>query len=335
MMEQNKDAIFEKLMHAYIAGKLSDEDAKRLCQLLESDAYYQELYSNTAKFHATSAIPKFAAVKQANYKTLTDKIGIEKGKRPLLTLMQMHWQLAAAVLIGFTIGVFFVYFKETPIAGGEANTFSTVSVPAGGKTKIVLPDQSVVWLNATSTLTYATNFSGERRDVYLEGEGYFDVQPDEDRPFIVHAQDVTVAVLGTTFNINTYQGDHDVEVSLIEGSVNIAMPNGDEVPLKPNQQLRYRKSGSQWEKVETIAARSAWWTSGKLYFDNASMADIMKTLERRFDVSITVKSDRMDEERFSGSVDPELNVMEILQYLDVDGKYTLHIKGRTIVISDR
>ncbi len=321
-------------MKAYLAGKLSTTDAEKLKDLLESDNAFQEMYSSLVKFHASSSIPKFESVKQTNFKALANKIGLSKKKSIFLKFRQKWWRIAAAIFIGVSIATTFLYLKRAP-PYNQANTFSKVSVPAGGKKKLVLPDQTVVWLNATSTLKYRSDFNEDVREVYLDGEGFFDVERDESRPFVVHTKQLTINVLGTEFNVNAYAGDHEVAVNLLSGSVDIAIPDKESVSLLPNQQLVYQKADRQWIKEEVEASRSVWWTTGKLYFNKASLREIMKTLERRFAVEIIIQSNRMDDEHFSGSIDQDLTIQEVLHYLDVDRKYQWQLNGDIVTIADR
>ncbi len=334
-MERNNDEVFEKLMQAYLGGTLSPADAERLEKLIETNHRYQKWYTNMVKSHVGASIPQFEAGKQANYEALTRRIGFGEHKNKNLWFTRRRWQTVAAALIGFFFAVIYFHLDDLQKVDSGPGMFSAISVPAGGRTKIVLPDETVVWLNAGSTLKYRPDFNGRTREVYLDGEGFFDVKKDEGHPFWVRTQHLGIKVLGTEFNVKAYDDDRDVEVSLVTGSVNVAISDDEDVPLLPNEQLIYQKAAKQWEKAETIASRSAWWTSGKLYIDNRSLTDIMKTLERRFDVTIQVQSKHMESEYFSGSIAPELNVMEILQYLDVDRKYVRKVKGHTIVVSDK
>lgn len=334
-MERNNDEVFEKLIQAYLDGKLSPADTERLRELVEASSRYQERYTNMVKSYVGASIPRFEAGKQANYESLTKRMGFGEYRHSTSRFTSRRWHMVAAALVGFFFAAGYFYLAGLQKKDEYSNMFSTISVPIGGKSKIVLPDETVVWLNAGSSLKYRPDFNGQTREVYLDGEGFFDVSKDEEHPFWVHTQHVDVKVFGTEFNVKAYDDDRDVEVNLITGKVNVAISNGDDVPLLPNEQLIYQKAGKKWKKAETIASRSAWWTSGKLYIDNQSLTDIMKTLERRFDVTIQVQSKHMESEYFSGSIAPELNVMEILQYLDVDRKYMRKVQGHTIVISDK
>ena len=333
-MNKEKDELFQQLMEAYLTGTLSAADADELQVLLDENSYYQTLYNSMVKRHAGSAIPEFEAVKRSNFEHLTRTNDFAPKHRRLLRWPKRYGRTVAAALVGFFLAFIYLYMGSNPRDAADDMRLTTVTVPAGGKTKIILPDETVVWLNAASTLTYNSGFNGKLREVHLDGEGFFDVKRDESRPFFVRTDQLMVDVLGTTFNVKAYQDDENVDVTLVTGKVNVTATGQKKMVLAPNEQLVYRKSANQWKKRVTVAERSGAWTSGKLYFENETLTDIMKTLGRKFAVAINVRSDMMAAERFSGSINQELNILEALQYLDVDDKYEWEMQGHTITITD-
>ena len=203
---------------------------------------------------------------------------------------------------------------------------------------MILPDGSVVCLNSGSVLKYDPAFLRKKnREVYLIGEGYFEVQKNPEKPFIVHADDINVKVLGTVFNVRSYPEDSEIEVSLIKGKVNVfsASETRDNVILAPDEQLTYDKRSGKMNHHHVDALQTSQWTTGRLSFVNASVPEIMKAIERKYDVRIVIHSKYLDKEVFSGSISPKLTVEEILDYMDVDNKYSWSRSGNVITITDK
>ena len=149
-----------------------------------------------------------------------------------------------------------------------------------------LPDGSVVWLNKDSRLYFLNDLESEQRKVRLEGEGYFDVAKDTERPFIVQAGGLSIRVLGTRFTVSAYQGS-PVEAYLEEGSILAKVPEHDPVILEPDQAVVYDPAGDTFLKFSETASDHTAWIDGRLEFVNKSLKDIMDCLEHWFCVKIS------------------------------------------------
>jgi transmembrane sensor len=167
--------------------------------------------------------------------------------------------------------------------------------PKGQQRHLVLEDGTQVWLNANSELQYKKSFSGSKtREVYLDGEAFFDVTEDKDMPFVVHASGLAIKVLGTAFNVKSYADDRVVQTTLVSGKVNIATTTDDPVQftLLPNQQALFSKDSRTMALEEAIVTENyIAWKSGWMIFDNTPFKDIKKTLERWYDVSIVMEDE--------------------------------------------
>jgi len=164
---------------------------------------------------------------------------------------------------------------------------------------------------------------------------YFEVTKDKSKPFIVQTDSLNVHVLGTVFNVRAYNDNAEVVVSLIEGSVNISLPKHESVVLhtmKPNEEFVFNKLTSTIESTETEASRSGLWTTGKLCFVDATLEQISKDLERKYNVEIHIANDNIRNELFSGSLNLNLTLKDVLSYIDVDKKFSINQSGDTIYI---
>ena len=210
-----------------------------------------------------------------------------------------------------------------------------IKVPAGSRTNIVLPDGTEVSLNAGSVLRYHRGFGIRERNVTLDGEGYFKVAKNAEVPFFVKTNDVQVQVVGTVFNVRAYDDDNYVMVSLLEGRVNLSASANSVMKLFPNEQALYNKNTGRMEKLKTNASKACDWLDGGLTFENASFADIAHRLERKFQVKISIESERLKAEHFSGSFDSNQNIYDILHEINVEKQYTWKVSGDTIFITEK
>lgn len=139
------------------------------------------------------------------------------------------------------------------------------------------------------------------------------------------------------FNVRSYPEDSEIEVSLIKGKVNVfsTSETRDNVILAPDEQLTYDKRSGKMNHHHVDALQTSQWTTGRLSFVNASVPEIMKAIERKYDVRIVIHSKYLDKEGFSGSISPKLTVEEILDYMDVDNKYSWSRSGNVITITDK
>lgn len=194
-----------------------------------------------------------------------------------------------------TAGNKLTYTVKNPVA----DAWGTLLVPPRLDYRIALADGTEVWLNAGSSLRFPYSFSGQLREVYLEGEAYFTVAKNAEKPFIVHAGETTVRVLGTAFNINAYTPG-ETTTSLVEGAV-LATGAGTDMQLAPGYEAMLL--GGKLVKRSFDATETLSWMNGVSYFHNTKLGDIARILSRWFDVKVVFDNPRLANETFSGAVD--------------------------------
>ena len=338
MMEKELE-IFEELMLDYLAGKLSEDKEQQLLHFLKSDVFYRQRYEEMAKTRAKSFVGQFEKEKRANYATLSARLGLGREKQKIkMPLWRTFSRIAAVVLLALTTSISTYYIYKDVAEASHADALCQMEVPLGSQTKLILPDGTTVCLNSGSVLKYDPAFLRKKnREVYLVGEGYFEVQKNPEKPFIVHADEVNVKVLGTVFNVRSYPEDPSIEVSLLEGKVNVFSKSETRgnVILSPDERLTYDKKSGKMSHYHADAQQASQWTTGRLSFVNASVPEIMKDIERKYDVRIIIQSKYIDKEVFSGSISPKLTVEEILDYIDIDNKYSWSRNGNVITIMDQ
>lgn len=337
-MEKKPD-IFEELMLDLLTGKLSEEGERELLHFLKSDPSYQQRYKEMARTRAKSLIGKFEQEKRSDYETLSAALGLTKKPAKRRGMMWRTFsQVAAVALLVLTTSIAAYYIYRDTTETHRESALCWMEVPLGSQTKVILPDGSTVCLNSGSILKYDPDIlRRDNREVYLVGEGYFEVQADPKKPFIVHAEELNVKVLGTVFNVRSYPEDAEIEVDLIKGKVNVfsISETCGNVILSPDERLTYDKKSGKMNHFHTDAMQASRWTTGKLSFVNASVPEIMKVIERRYNVRIVLHSRLIEKEVFSGSINSTLTVEEVLDYIDVDNKYSWSRNGNVITVTDK
>lgn len=226
-------------------------------------------------------------------------------------------------------------YSSTNKGGAETVLMNTLSTPAGGYYRIQLPDGSVAWLNAVSSLQYPTRFTGKERRVKLTGEGYFEVAKDASKPFIVELENAEeIKVLGTKFNIKAYTNEIFKTTTLLEGAVRINNKGTQERVLRPNQRAVFSFNSSLIKVQETDAVLTIAWIKGNFYFDQASLSDVMHQLERWYDISFSYAPSIIDEAgTFQGTIERSWPLSKVLRALERLGNVKFEQQGKKISVS--
>ncbi|SEA63895.1 FecR family protein [Pedobacter hartonius] len=221
-----------------------------------------------------------------------------------------------------------IIYEVTDQNSGDAE-FNTLSTSRGEQTQVRLPDGSVVFLNAESSLKYPANFAKlGKRHVSLTGEGYFEVAKDKSHPFVVTTYNQEVNVLGTHFNINAYADDPEAKTTLLEGSIHITA-SGVSKTLKPGQQAVHAGNDMQIFSADTELAVA--WKNNEFMFEEQSIKSVMKMVERWYTVEVIYQGD-IPLDKFSGVVSRFDNVSKVLSVLESTGRIKFKIEGRRIYV---
>jgi len=334
---QDKNYQFEYLMSNHLSGNITDDEERVLIDILNSDPNYKVLYREMAKTRAISFIPVLEKEKESNYESFIHSLNKNLVLNVRSNFLRPLIKIAAVVLFILSTSISSYYIYTNNFNGTNKTANCETIVPLGSQAKLILPDGTVAWLNSGSILKYSNSYGDKNREVLLTGEGYFEVTKDKNKPFLVHTNNIEIKVLGTVFNVRSYLDDPTVEVNLLEGKVDVAMLNGSskKITLIPNEKAVYNKCTGKMYSYKTNAGKSAQWTVGRICFVDASLKDIVKDLERKYDVQIKLETADIREEVFSGSLNLKQSLSEILDYIDVDKKFTRTYNGKTIIINRR
>lgn len=215
------------------------------------------------------------------------------------------------------------------VTNKQKSAYNVIETPVGGQYQIKLNDGTNVWLNAGSKLKYPVHFDGGERKVQFEGEGYFEVSHDKSKPFKVVSAEQTVVVLGTRFNVNTYQDEPDVNTTLLEGSVSVTNTRNVTRLLKPGQQASLRGSDIKISEVDVEQALA--WHNGDFAFEGAALKTIMRQISRWYDVEVIYQG-KIAEVEFGGSISRSKNIREVLKVLEMTQGVHFRLEGRRLVV---
>jgi ferric-dicitrate binding protein FerR (iron transport regulator) len=333
----------ETILLAYFSGEITERERKELLHWLEADEANKKLMSEMADWWAMSHVPLFVSDREAGFKKYFGDLmatGRTQAKHKRFRLF-FAAKIAAVALLLLLVGITSYYAgKNTQTINREIASYETV-VPFGSKTKVILPDKSVVWINAGSTVTYSDNAAGNRREVLLEGEAYFEVAHDSLKPFIVKTGNLDVKVLGTSFNVRAYNDEQTIDVVLLTGKVDVYLNNtageyrNADAELTPDQMLSYNRETSDMRIAVVHSPDYSAWKNGLIRFSEQPFTRIARELERKYNIEIEINSHYLEKEIFTGSFSEKHTVTDIFREIDVDKKYKWTQTGTKFIIKDK
>lgn len=248
-------------------------------------------------------------------------------------ILKVYQKIAAFLLIP-VIGLGFLYW----ISGfNQPGTMTETIAPRGQKSQIVLADGTKVWLNSDTKIRYPGNFSKTQRDVYLEGEAFFEVTKNARQPFVVHTSLVNVKVLGTKFNLKAYSDEDHIEASLFEGKINLVLNDPSvksqvEKEVEPSQSFVYSKINHQLAANKFPKDEINGWKNNRLIFKDDTFSNLVQKVERWYDVKVVYDEKLFNDRRLTVELyegERLERLMEIISLtLSVDYKYE---KGEIIL----
>lgn len=273
-----------------------------------------------------------------------------------------RWQVAGLlVLVASLLAASWYMSGTTPapvIARKEPAEQSEISTRNGSRSKVRLPDGSQVWLNSGSKITYGKDFNTRIREVHLTGEAFFDVVKDSLHPFIIHARNVDIKVMGTAFNVRSYPEDKTVETSLIRGIVEVNVHNRpkEKFILRPSEKLVVAAADSiriparkgqpksavapqlvleniHYQPTDSLLVETSW-VENKLSFMDESFRDVANRMERWYGVKIDFESARLENIRLTGTFERE-TLQQALRALSITTAFSYHIKNDQVIIDSK
>lgn len=195
-------------------------------------------------------------------------------------------------------------------------------IPKGKTYQLLLSDGTRIWLNSETEITYPTRFVGNKREITLIGEAFFEVAKNKEKPFIVNANGMEVKVLGTSFNVSCYTADKTISTTLIEGSVSVKTENKKTVTITPSEQFTYNRDDAKTDIRIVNTELFTSWINGEYIFKDTALEEIVKKLQRWYDFSVNYEDESLKNNRYSLIVDRNTDIDHLLEVIS----YTSDIK---------
>lgn len=357
-MSQEK---FWVLFSKKLAGEANAEELVELESLVQEHPEWQYAIQNLEDIWKHQAPEDFSEEEDAymlHLHRMSEKnipFGEEPVNIPVISIQRkkQKWYWVAAASIVAIAGLFvFWSVGDKKNTGEKIAQINEVSTRMGSRSKVQLPDGSVVWLNAGSKLTYDKDYGKDTREVVLTGEAFFDVVKDKNKPFLIHASNINIKVLGTAFNVRAYPQDKQTETSLIRGSIEVTIKNrpNNKIILSPNEKLVVENeiikqnnaigesevqpaiaiSKLQYSPVDNTVAETGW-VENRLTVREESLAELAVKMERWYDVKIDIKEPFLQKKILSVTFERE-TIDQALEALKESISFRYEKEGTNIFI---
>jgi ferric-dicitrate binding protein FerR (iron transport regulator) len=300
----------KELLHRYVEGNVTAEEVDAVVAWLDADdANVREYMAH----HKLYDISLWNHPEEKEYR---------KRKKPALLIHRFIVEMIKVAAVFAIAWLAFHYLKShdgKPENKAGNVAWQTVYVPAGQRAEVTLSDGSHIWLNAQSRLSYPSTFADGQREVLLEGEAYFTVQSDAQHPFIVNTPNIDVRALGTEFNVMAYNRDSTFEISLLKGTVELLSDMRN--PVRMNVKTSVEWKDGQFRTRPIPNPDYFRWQEGLICVHNEPVGDILRKLERYFDVRIEIKRKNIVNYRYSGKFRTSDGVDQVLRVLQLEHRF--------------
>lgn len=321
-----------QLFDKFLLKQASAEEIQVLIQWLKSEGSFQDWVDEEWNAAASEMDTKLQRQLFGQIKEKISQIDRtclpEKENRPRKFYLWSA-RVASVILLLLMTGLSVHYYTMSQMIMPDM----IVSVEKGQKANVVLPDGSKVWVNSDSRLSYGSRFNQKERVLSLEGEAYFEVTPDKDRPFIVETDELAVRALGTSFNVKSYEEEKDVSTVLMTGKVEVTS-DYDRLVLNPNERIVFNKQTGHMEK-STVENTGDYinWKYNALTFNGETFENIVHTLERYYNTRIVFESETLKKYRFTGTPG-NTSLESILQILSLTSPLSYEVRDSMIILRE-
>lgn len=298
----------EQLIARYLNGDCSKLDEEMLMDWIAENPEHEKLYLEIKDTWDASLKVNHEQEQLLHfYKSLA-----AKKRKTYMTRWTAIASIAAVLLVGLVLGGM-LYSGLFPFQ----NQVESFTVPMGSRSELTLSDGTKVNLNSDSRLELSPDFSSNNRVVKLYGEGYFEVKSDKKHPFTVQTSKFDVKVTGTKFNISSYADDQKISATLAEGRIELSTINHNKIKLKPGQKIIFDQQSMEPQLEEADVASDMAWVKGEFVFKNIPFSDLIKRLERWYDVKLIYKSSEFSTLVYSGNFKNQETIWQVLDALQL------------------
>lgn len=303
----------KQILYRYFENTASPEEEDAVHNWFEASASNREEFFKEREFFDAMI---FTVRTEKNKSAKEDEFKMKK-RSFMRSAVREVLKAAAIIAITVSCGLYFYLAERKELL----SAVNTITVPAGERASLKLPDGTVVWLNARSEMIYPAVFSGSKREVQLNGEAYFEVEHNAKSPFVVHTSRCDIEVLGTKFNVEAYSDSEDFSTSLMEGAVKVRDHAGTSGPvmLKPDQEARLKDNRLLVSSIEDYDQFR--WREGLVCFKHVYFKELMTRFEKCYGIRIVVENKHLDEYTCTGKFRISDGLDNALRILQKDAGY--------------
>lgn len=329
---ENVEKDIRTLAVLYFEGKISMEDEKCLFGFIQSNEQNRAQFRQWEKEWQQSGREDVEVTNE--WKRLLCKIRTQEAIIPMLPVRRLSiWRkvsAVAAVVLLLVLGGYGVWEVKPYL---QPETYFAFEAPYGEKSKMVLADGTVVWLNAGSTLKYSNRFNAANREVELDGEAYFEVTKHDGATFVVRTGSFDVQVKGTKFNVTAYSDDAFATTTLLEGAVELL--HGEQViSMYPGESIRLDLASNKFVRSKVNAVQSRAWAENRIEYDAITLKELVTRLSRQYDVNITLEPGKSESKKFRVSIRNGETIGEVLSAISEIIPIKIERKGKDIYIRE-
>lgn len=246
-------------------------------------------------------------------------------------------KIAAILAVPIAMAISWYFISDATNFSSE-NQYCEITSPKGNVSKCTLPDGTEVWINTNSTISYNSNsFNRELREILLDGEAYFHVSCNNQKPFTVSTKFGNINVTGTEFNVKSYSGSYQLETVLAEGSIELLLNSnkGQIIKLEPGERAVYKQKSDKTKITKVDAEIYSSWRNGEIIFKDATLNDLIKELQRIYDIHFILEKEEIGEFRFRGMFSYNNNLIDALEKIKKTAELDYIIENKEVKLTKK
>lgn len=308
----------------YVTGNLGEDEAKGVRSWIHAEEANKNEFIRLKNIHAFVSEGKQKLLPEDDFLELSKKIN----QKPNIQFnLRRTLKYAAILIASLFIGYSVSELRHLRLSNQTTELYNEFYAPEGQISEFKLSDGTRVWMNSGTRIKVPMNFDSKHRLVFMEGEAFFEVTKDPKNPFYLHTSELSVKVMGTSFNVSAYQSEENSEITLIEGKVGIKERYGQRLAmLLPGQQLVYNKNTGEKLKREVDTLPYEAWRDGKMIFKDRSLEYIAERLERWYNVEIEFKCQEISQLKFTGTILKNKPFSQVLEAITLTSPVRFEIK---------
>jgi ferric-dicitrate binding protein FerR (iron transport regulator) len=310
----------------YVTGNLGEDEAKDVrCWINAGEANKNE-FIRLKNIHAFASEGKQKLTLEDDFLGLIKKLN-QKPKSTIQLIIRQYLKYAAILIAALFIGFSVSEIRYRFASDQTTELCNEFYAPEGQISEFKLADGTRIWLNSGTRIKVPMNFDSKNRILFMEGEAFFEVTKDPKNPFFVNTNELSVRVMGTSFNLSAYNSEKNSEITLIEGKVGIKERNGQRLAmLLPGQQLVYDKNTGKKLKREVDTLPYEAWRDGKMIFKDCSLKHIAEKLERWYNVEINFDCEKISQFKFTGTILKNKPLSQVLEAITLTSPIRFEIQ---------